>query len=229
MKLVDYHLNSYCQFYDKAKEVEYFLQRSLDNHSEYVRAPIPRDFRYFQVAQFYFSAFMNSLISTWEISRLTISTDNVLTGRDANEGIVSERKLAEKKDEFLMYFSGATEQDYHLFRFLKHARNACAHDGTITLNGGTGDAFRFMGNLERFELVKAKSNKKEFVHFCIAPPQEDAIRTMLLMSTRLVPLFESKLRVPDAKPGSLFAEIPELQQARNEYVPAFVNKYSAYL
>jgi hypothetical protein len=223
MDFEQYFENVYFQFYNKIDEVDCFLKLSIDNHTQYSNSKIPRDFSHFNTAQFYFSAFINSLISTWEIAKLTISIENTVDKLDSQNNIIKE-KLLSNKDDFLKYFDGANNEDFELFNFLKVARNACSHDGTISLNGARDDKFNFIGDFERYDF---NNSDKKFTYTCFEPPQHDAIKTMLLMATRLLPLFETKLKKP--KRPYLFEELHPNAMDKSQNIPTFIDKYSSYL
>ncbi|MGL4316460.1 MAG: hypothetical protein ACRCTL_07575 [Pseudomonas sp.] len=220
MNLENYFENVFFQFYNKVDEVGFYLEKSIENHKAYAATPIPRDIEQFNTAQFYFSAFINALISTWEISKLTIQIENALQNKEHRTGLASEIALAEDHSKFMGYFKSSKESDHELFKFLKSARNACAHDGTMSLNGGVGDKFNFLGSLQRYE-YNSQKEKKCFEHVSLAPPQQDAISCMLLMAIRLIPLFEEKLKRP--KLTGLTTLMPEKSTS------AFISKFSNHL
>lgn len=220
MNFENYFENVFFQFYNKVDEVDFYLEKSIENHKTYAETPTPRNIEQFNTAQFYFSAFINALISTWEISKLTIQIENSLLNNEHRSGLASEIELADDCSKFMEYFKASKESDHELFKFLKTARNACAHDGTMSLNGGVGDTFNFLGNLQRYE-YNNKKEKKCFEHVSLAPPQQDAISCMLLMAIRLIPLFEGKLKRP--KLIGLSALMPEKSTS------AFISKFSKYL
>jgi len=219
MNFEDYFENVYFQFYNKVDEVEFYLQNSIDNHSNYALTAIPRDIKFLNIAQFYFSAFINALTSTWEIAKLSIKIEN------PNSSSIRETVLTNNEAEFLRYFTGATVQDHKLFQFLKFSRNACSHDGTMALSGGVGNSFNFSGIIERFDF---ESSNNTFTHAQIEPPQGDAIKAMLLMATKLVPLFEAKLKMP-TRPYSFEVILPNAMTEKRQNIQNFVNKFSALL
>jgi hypothetical protein len=219
MNFDDYFENVYFQFYNKLDEVEFYLQCSIDNHTKFAQTAIPRDIQYLNTAQFYFSAFINALISTWEIAKLSITIEN------PNSSSIRETVLTNNIAEFLKYFTGATVQDHKLFQFLKLSRNACSHDGTMALVGGIGDSFIFSEIIERFDF---EGSNKAFTHAQIEPPQKDAIKTMLLMVTKLVPLFEAKLKMP-TRPYRFEVIHPNAMTDKRQNVQNFVNKFSPLL
>jgi hypothetical protein len=230
MTLDHYFENVYFQFYSKIEEVEFYLQKSIDNHREYAESPLPRNIAHFNIAQFYFSAFINALISTWEISKLTIKLENSILKNEDRNGLVGEKELASDCSKFMGYFKGSKKSDHELFKFLKSSRNACAHDGTMSLNGGTGDTFSFMGDLHRYEY---NEKKKCFESATSVSPQQDAISSMLLMATRLIPLFEEKLKKPEINSyplKELASQFPELGKSiKEKSTTLFVSKFSSYL
>ena len=160
------------------------------------------------------------MISTWEISKLTIQIENSILNNEHRDGLTSEPVLAADCPKFMEYFKNSTASDHELFKFLKSARNACAHDGTMSLNGGMGDTFNFMSDLQRYEYNDKKS-KKCFEFVSLTPPQQDAISCMLLMAIRLIPLFEVKLKKPKS--------IGHLDFMPEKTTSAFIEKFSCYL
>jgi hypothetical protein len=190
MNIKVYFQNIYFQFYSKADEANYFLHSSCDIYDEYISLPIPRDVKYLSKLQFNFSAFLSSLESCWEIVKVSIDLKNQFL--DLKIPRISEKDFLEF-DKFSLFFNNTDTEIHNLFIFMKDARNASIHDGSINLNGGSTEKFYFMTGLCRF--IKGKNG--EFTFSYTKPPTDDAISVMIKMALKLLPLFESKLEKPN--------------------------------
>lgn len=219
MTLNEYFENVAFQFYSKVEEVDFFLQAAIDHHAAYASTPDQRTIRPMVEAQFYFSAFISALVSTWEIAKLTHKLAGELEGTAVK--LEWEWRLASQATPFLTFFEGANERDFALFRFLKQARNATIHDGTLALNGGTNDMFCLFGPIDRFESPGIKGSKSNFQRVTVLPPDVDAIEAMRQLAVRLLPLFEQQLKRPNKLSG-----IQETLWKKNKTkVKDFVAKY----
>lgn len=192
MNIIDYAESVYFQFYRKIDEMDFFISEAVDNWSKYASAPLPKDNTYFNKMQFVFSAFLSALVSSWEISKLSIQLRNSISGVNIRDDLKSENNLESDLDLFLEYFDIEHDQAFELFKFMKSARNACAHDGSLSLNGGNDRHFLFQTDLHRFKL----NNNKVFIYEFHNSPKNNAMNVMLDLALHLVPLFESKLSRP---------------------------------
>lgn len=192
MHIIHYAESVYFQFYRKIDEVNFFISEAVDNWRNYTSAPLPKDNAYFNKMQFVFSAFLSALVSSWEISKLSIQLRNAISGVNIRDDLKSESNLESDVDLFLKYFDVKDEKIFELFKFMKSARNASAHDGSLSLNGGNDRHFLFQTDLHRFKL----SNNKVFIYEHHNSPKNDAMNVMLDLALHLVPVFESKLSRP---------------------------------
>lgn len=196
MTIEEYQNEIYYHFFNKVQEVDFFLNLCINNYIEYSEQNLPKNIKFLYNFQYLFSAFLNSLSSVWEISRLSCEL--------ANEKIISETQLEKSFNIFSEFFELKDEETYNLFIFMKHARNASAHDGTITLNSGMGDKFYFGNSLKRY-----KKYKDSFSFINIKSPSEDAITILIKMAYFLVPIFKNKLMNKNYKVVKKY-EVPEL-------------------
>lgn len=150
MDLKNYAEMVYFQFYRKVEELDFFLKEAVSNALSYKNAPVPKDNFYFDKMQFTFSAYINALVSTWEIAKLSKSLANVLEGHPERKGLVAEIHLENKLELFTEYFD-CEPTTYYWFRFMKEARNANGHDGSLALNGGNVQEFLFQTDLHRYK------------------------------------------------------------------------------
>ncbi len=193
MDLKNYAEMVYFQFYRKVDELDFFIREAVDNALSYKDAPIPKDNLYFDKMQFTFSAYINALVSTWEIAKLSISLANNLSGRPERDGFLSERELESSRQTFAEYFD-CDPAVHKWFRFMKDARNANAHDGSLALNGGNVNAFLFQTDLHRYKWDRGASR---FVYEVSESPKGNAVCVMLKTAIALVPIFENKLERPE--------------------------------
>lgn len=192
MELYDYADTVYFQFYRKVEEVDYFIREAVSNAIMYVSAPSPKDNALCNKMQFTFSAYVNALVSCWEISKLSIQLNNQLAGQPLREGLVGESKLESTRVHFATFFGSDDNETYECFRFIKTARNANSHDGSLALNSGNEFLFSFGTDLHRYSLSRADV----FVQDTFGSPSGDAISCMVNAAMRLAPLFEGKLCRP---------------------------------
>jgi hypothetical protein len=192
MDLKSYAEMVYFQFYRKVEELDFFITEASENALKYKDAPIPKDNFYFDKMQFTFSAFINALISTWEIAKLSKSLANELKGLPSREGLFSERTLESNSQAFSEYFDCDLDL-YYWFSFMKDARNASAHDGSLALNGGNVEELLFQTDLHRF---KWDRGKKCFEYVASESPKGNAVRVIVNAAFALVPIFENKLERP---------------------------------
>lgn len=192
MDLKNYAEMVYFQFYRKVDELDFFITEAADNAFSYKNAPVPKDNFYFDKMQFTFSACINALVSTWEVAKLSKSLANELGGLPEREGLVSERDLESNPQIFAEYFECDTAMHYW-FRFMKDARNANAHDGSMALNGGNVEEFLFQTDLQRF---KWDRKSKRFAYVASESPKGNAVCVILKAAIALVPAFENKLERP---------------------------------
>ena len=183
-----YYHSVYNQFYNKINEVDYFLNLAVDNYKIYKASPKPRDIKQFHKIQYIFSAFLSASESCWEIVKVT---QDLTEMKDSSKKYkVSETQL-ENEQFFNKYFNTNDINLYNLYQFLKKARNACCHDGTISFNGGEDDKLNFMTDIIRYE---KKNGSYNFVSY--SSPDEDVITIMINIALYLIPLFETKLISP---------------------------------
>lgn len=197
MNILHYSENVYHQFFRKIDEVNYFLQEAVNNQEKYTEAPLPKDNKFFDTMQFVFSAFLGALVSSWEITRLSIQLENYISGRKKDKGLPSERSLTSDFSVFKDFFNVTDSEIHGWFRFLKVARNASAHDGSCAVNGGNVQVFKFQSDLHRFDWNQSTG---VFKHSCTAAAQLSAVTSMLAMAYKLSPLFFSKLKCPEISP-----------------------------
>jgi len=196
LNITTYFENVFHQFYAKADEVDFFIMKAYTNYDEYKNTPIPKSGKHLLAMQCYFSAFLTALETCWEISKVSIDL-SLIVSNDEKDSIYSqnkkpsEGKLENDKEYFKQYFE-TDDTHYYWFSFLKEARNASAHDGSLSLNGGNTEKFLFLTDIYRFRNLNGK--KYEFV--TAKSPSEDALTAMLMMAIYLIPLFESKLIRP---------------------------------
>lgn len=197
MNILHYSENVYHQFFRKIDEVDYFLHEAVDNQERYTEASLPKDNKFFDKMQFVYSAFLSALVSTWEISRLSIQLENSTSGRKKDYGLPSERSLTSDLSVFNEFFDVVDGETHALFSFLKVARNASAHDGSCAVNGGNVQVFKFQSDLHRFDWDQSA---RVFKHSCTAAAQLSAVTSMLAMAYKLSPLFLIKLKRPKISP-----------------------------
>jgi hypothetical protein len=188
-KDVEYYLyNIINHFYLKIEELDFFIEKIYNLDLDYRSQRLTKDIKYLHELRYYFSAFLNSLYSLWEITQLSIHLDNYLQGLEI-------KKIFKNKDlNAFEYFFGAGKVDFDYFTAFENARNSATHDGTITLDSGIGDEFRFsrkkivrfIPNLRDKNLYPKKTEE-------IFPVDYSAIRYIFEMAISLVPLFYSKL------------------------------------
>jgi|GEM_PF-3687184 len=192
MNLKNYAEMVYFQFYRKVEELDFFVNEAVDNALSYKDAPIPKDNFYFDKMQFNFSAYINSLVSTWEIAKLSKSLANELSGVPERDGLPFESELESNQQIFVEYFD-CDPSVHYWFRFMKDARNANAHDGSLALNGGNSEEFLFQTDLHRF---KWDRKSKRFAYVASESPKGNAVIAILKAALALVPVFENKLERP---------------------------------
>lgn len=197
MNILHYSENVYYQFFRKLDEVGYFLNEAVINQEEYKDASLPKDNKFFDKMQFTFSAFLGALVSTWEISKLSLELENFIDGRAKNHKLPSERLLTSDFSEFKNFFTLADNEMHNWFCFLKAARNASAHDGSCAVNGGNVEIFKFQTHIHRFGWEKSTN---EFKYLYTPAAQCSAVTSMLAMAYKLSPLFFSKLKCPAISP-----------------------------
>lgn len=193
MNLKNYAEMVYFQFYRKVDELNFFIEEAFSNGIKYRDAPIPKENTYFDKMQFNFSAYINALVSVWEIAKLSRCLTNQLEGRPARMGLVSEAKLEDDAKIFSEYF-GCSPAVHNWFRFMKDARNANAHDGSLALNGGDVKEFLFLTDLHRY---KWSTKSSRFEYEISESPKGNAVCLMLNAAIALVPVFENKLERPE--------------------------------
>lgn len=192
MELKSYAEMVYFQFYRKVDELDFFIREAVDNALKYKVAPLPKDNIYFDKMQFTFSAYINALVSIWEVAKLSKSLANDLNGNPERDGLVSENRLETDRQFFSDYFECDVEV-YGWFCFMKDARNANAHDGSLALNGGDCEHFLFQTDLHRY---KKSRQTKRFEYEVSTSPKGNAVFAMLEAAVALVPIFEEKLERP---------------------------------
>lgn len=197
MNILHYSENVYHQFFRKIDEVDYFLQEAVNNQAKYAETQLPKDNKFFDTMQFVFSAFLGALVSSWEISRLSIQLENFISGRKKDYGLPSERSLTNDFYVFKDFFNTTDAEIHSWFCFLKVARNASAHDGLCAINGGNDQLFKYSTDIHRFEWYQSL---KVFKHSCTTATQLSAVTSMLAMAYKLSPLFFSKLKCPEISP-----------------------------
>ena len=192
MELIGYAELVYFHFYRKVDEVNYFIQEAVSIAENYKTvSPEERNFM-FDKMQFTFSAYINALISCWEISKVSIELSNDLNDLHYKNGIPSENDLENDLGKFIEYFS-CDETSHRWFKFMKDVRNANAHDGTATVNGGDDHNFLIQTALDRF--TRDRKTKKLTRQTSVSP-KKNAIAVILDTAIALIPLFEAKLNRP---------------------------------
>ena len=185
---ISYFSSVYNQFYNKIYEVDYFLNLLVDNYKIYRTSISPRDIKQFHIIQYIFSAFLSATETCWEIAKVT---QDLAEMKDSSQNHkVSETKL-ENEEYFKNYFATNDTNLYNLFQFLKKARNASCHDGTISFNGGENDKLYFYTDIIRYE-----KRNGSYIFVSYPSPKEDVITIMFNMALKLIPLFEAKLIAP---------------------------------
>lgn len=217
MDLKNYAEMVYFQFYRKVEELDFFITEAADNALNYKDAPIPKDNFYFDKMQFTFSACINALVSTWEIAKLSKSLANELGGLPEREGLVSEMDIESNPQIFAEYFD-CDPAVHYWFRFMKDARNANAHDGSLALNGGNVEEFLFQTDLHRF---KWDRRSKRFAYVASESPKGNAVCVMLKAAIALVPVFESKLERPALTLEDYYASA----KFKLESIPGLLDKF----
>lgn len=217
MDLKNYAEMVYFQFYRKVDELDYFIREAIDNALNYKDALIPKDNLYFDKMQFTFSAYINALVSTWEVAKLSKSLANDLSGRPEREGLLSERKLESSQQTFAEYFD-CDPAVHTWFRFMKDARNANAHDGSLALNGGNVSEFLFQTDLHRY---KWDRDSRRFAYEVSESPKGNAVRVMLKAAIALVPIFENKLERPELSIEDHYASA----KFKFESIPGLLDKF----
>ncbi len=193
-------------FNEKLSEIDFFLDALTNNYVLYKSTPIPRDIKHLYISNFLFSAILNALFSQWEIVKLTIQLENHINAKEINAGLVGDHKLESKLFHFNDYFKPTITDSFEWFKFLKNARNASSHDGTITLNGGSGDEFRFSSDICRYKFDK---DSKTFILMSADCPSGCAVTAIITMCLILIPLFEKKLKTlnsPDLSMSEIIKE-----------------------
>ena len=217
MDLKNYAEMVYFQFYRKVEELDFFIKESIGNALSYKTAPVPKDDFYFDKMQFTFSAFINALVSTWEIAKLSKSLANNLDGLPERKGLVSERDLEINPQLFAEYFDCEVAVSYW-FRFMKDARNANAHDGSLALNGGNVKEFLFQTDLHRYKWDRPS---RSFVYEVSESPKGDAVCVMLKTAIALIPIFENKLERPELSLDDHYASA----KFKLESIPGFLEPF----
>lgn len=217
MDLKNYSEMVYFQFYRKVDELDYFITEAVDNALRYKDAPIPKDNLYFDKMQFTFSAYINALVSTWEVAKLSKSLANDLSSRPEREGLLSERELENSQQTFVEYFD-CDPAVHAWFRFMKDARNANAHDGSLALNGGNVYEFLFQTDLHRY---KWDRGSRRFEYEVSKSPKGNAVCVMLKAAIALVPIFENKLERPELSIEDHYASA----KFKLESIPRLLEKF----
>jgi len=217
MDLKNYAEMVYFQFYRKVDELDFFISEAMDNALRYKDSPVPKDNIYFNKMQFSFSAYINALVSTWEVAKLSQSLANDLDALPEREGLISERDLETNPQVFAEYFDCNPAVNYW-FRFMKDARNANAHDGSLALNGGNAEEFLFQTDLYRY---KWNRRSKRFEYEASQSPKGNAVGVMLRAAIALVPAFESKLKRPELSLDDHYAAA----KFKLESIPGLLDKF----
>jgi hypothetical protein len=191
------------QFFRKVDELDFFLDAALTNALNFKRTPPPKSIQFASVMEYTFSSFLNAAISAWEIVKLSNQLTNSINGKSINDNIPTEKKLESDYQVFCNYFGIENQEIHKLFVFLKSARNASAHDGTISVNGGTYDEFLFMTDIHRYII-----NSNTFEEKTFETPNGNVIKCMYDIALLLIPLFHSKLQIINI-PEGLDYEIAE--------------------
>lgn len=192
MHINHYRYNVYHQFFSKLKELDYFLGEAEKNETEY-RIASDKNL-HFDKMQYLFSACVGALVSSWEIVRLSRQLENFCDGKKRNENLPGEHILVGDALAFHAFFETDDDRAYAWFCFLKASRNASAHDGSCSVNGGNTEIFKFQTDLHRFEWDR---NVNRFEHAVSDVPEWGAVTSLFAMAHILVPLFFTKIKYPD--------------------------------
>ena len=191
MDIKTYFTDVYYQFYNKVDEVDYFISLAIDNSEAYQQAPLPKDHKFFKIAQYTFSAFLSALESCWEIVKVT--HDLYCSLHNSASSSITEKYL-EDGNKFNQFFDITDSTAFTWYFFLKNARNASCHDGSLILKGSNSNNFCFSTDIHRY---KKDVKSKEYLFLKYPSPTEDVITSILQMAVCLIPLFEKKLIKPD--------------------------------
>lgn len=206
ISIPNYQHSVNCFFYEKLEEVDFFLNELVNEYVLYKSTSIPRDIKHLNKSRFLFSALLNALFSQWEIVKLSIQLENYSNAKNVDSGLQSEYDLETKIEIFNTFFNSENKTNFEWFNFFKNSRNASTHDGTIALNGGSGDEFRFSSDIFRYKFNK---KTKAFVLVNSNSPSSCAITAVISMCVILIPLFEKKLSKINLTNNNLIAYLKE--------------------